>query len=53
MPFTSQDIHPLARQLHAQLPYKAWTRGISLWEEFTQTADDFRATCRQADVEEP
>jgi hypothetical protein len=53
MPFTSQDIHPLARQLHAQLPYKAWPRGIGLWEEFTQVADDLRATCRQADVEEP
>ena len=53
MPFTSQDIHPLARQLHTQLPYKAWPRDIGLWEEFIQVADDLRATCRQAEVEEP
>lgn len=53
MPFSSADIYPLAQRLHAQLPHKAWPRDIGFWEDFTHVADELRAACRQAKVEEP
>ena len=53
MPFTAQDIHPLALHLHTPLPYKAWPRRIGLCDESPHGADDLRATCRSADLEEP
>jgi hypothetical protein len=53
MSFASHDIYPLAQRLHAILPRKAWSRDMGDWDEYTQVADALRASCRQADVEEP
>ena len=53
MSFASRDIFPLAQQLQGLLPHKAWPREIGFWEEFTQVADELRAACRLAEVEEP
>jgi hypothetical protein len=53
MPFTSQDIYPLAQRLHAQLPRRIWTRAVGDWEEYTQVADALRASCGEVAVEEP
>jgi hypothetical protein len=53
MPVTSQDIYPLARRLHAQLPRQVWSRAVGDWEEYTHVADALRASCRQSAVEEP
>lgn len=53
MPFTSQDIYPLAQRLHTQLPCKAWPRDIGDWDEYTRVSDMLRASCRGTDMDEP
>jgi hypothetical protein len=53
MPVTSQDIYPLAKRLHAQLPRQVWTREVGDWDEYTHVADALRGSCREVMVEEP